>query len=389
MAWAELHCSPGQAGLRAAQAAARLKAGMAGKLRPAARWAWHYCPVPAAHLRQVPAAGHCLRIRKAQARTLPIPGQIVSSYHLGMVAPHSIKKRAFIPASNFIPSLRSLSMAEILVRKADGTSEPLDYNKMRQSLLRAGASRALCEEVIESLQPRMESGITTEEIYRMAFERLRELRVGAAARFGLKAALLRFGPDGHPFETFVGALLRGRGYVPSLRQTLRGKCVQHEIDVVASRPAIQGHPATKFIAECKFHNSPHLQCHIQTALYSWARFLDVHDANRDIDSGWLVTNTKFSYDVIQYSDCVGLKLLGWSFPREESIQVRIEENKLYPTTLLSRLDRRGFEMLHSAGIILVKDVASMQEERLRQLGFSEKYAAGIKDEAKRVMSGRG
>ena len=280
-------------------------------------------------------------------------------------------------------------MAELTVRKADGSAEPLDYNKMRRSLSRAGASRALSDEVIDSIQPRMHAGITTDEIYKMAFERLREMKAGAAARFGLKAALLKFGPDGHPFETFVAALLKGRGYTTQLRQTLRGKCIQHEIDVVASRPAIPGHKATKFISECKFHNSPHLQCHIQTALYSWARFLDVHAANPGIDSGWLVTNTKFSYDVIQYSDCVGLKLLGWSFPRDESLQVRIEENKLYPITVLPRLDRREFVALHDAGFILVKDVASAQEDRLRALGFSEKEADGIKEDAKKVMSGRG
>ena len=279
-------------------------------------------------------------------------------------------------------------MAEIMVRKADGTSEPLDYNKIRHSLSRAGASRALCEEVIESLQARMRSGITTDQIYGLAFERLRELKMGAAARFGLKAALMKFGPDGHPFETYVAALLKGRGYSTQLRQTLRGKCVQHEVDVVASRPAIPGHPATKFIAECKFHNSPHLQCHIQTALYSWARFLDVHDASRDIDSGWLVTNTKFSFDVIQYSDCVGLKLLGWSFPEKESIQIRIEENQLYPTTVLPSLTRRTFEVLHSNGIITVKGLLAVPDERLRDLRLNEKETARLREEGKRVLSNR-
>jgi hypothetical protein len=280
-------------------------------------------------------------------------------------------------------------MAEILVRKADGSMEPLDYNKVRHALSRAGANRALAEEVIESLQSRIHSGISTEQIYGMAFERLRDIQPGAAARFGLKSALFKFGPDGHPFETFICAALKGRGYAAQPRQTVRGKCVQHEIDVVASRPAIKGHNATHFIAECKFHNSPSLKCHIQTALYSWARFEDVHAASPDIDAGWLITNTKFSYDAIQYADCVGLKLLGWSFPRDESMQVRIEENRLYPTTMISRLDRRGFEALHNAGIILVKDVAAMQEEQLRKLGFSDKQASAIKDEAKKIMSNRG
>ena len=86
---------------------------------------------------------------------------------------------------------------------------------------------------------------------------------------------------------------------------------------------------------------------------------------------------------------MGLKLLGWSFPRDESLQVRIEENKLYPITVLPRLDRREFVALHDAGFILVKDVASAQEDRLRALGFSEKEADGIKEDAKKVMSGRG
>lgn len=280
-------------------------------------------------------------------------------------------------------------MSEIFVRKADGSLEPLDFGKMRKSLRRSGVSRALSEEVIDSIQPHIFSGISTDEIYRLAFKKLAYLKQGAAARFGLKSALFKFGPDGHPFETFIAALLKGRGYSTLLRQIVKGRCVSHEVDIIASRPQIPGHRATRCIVECKFHNSKKLKCHVQTALYSWARFLDIHEANSEIDSGWLVTNTKFSSDAIAYADCVGLKLLGWSFPPDESIQIRIEENKLYPTTLISRLDRRGFEALHKAGIILVKEVAAMPEEQLIGLGFSKKQAYAIKAEAKSILSSRG
>ena len=279
-------------------------------------------------------------------------------------------------------------MAEILVRKGDGSLEPLDYNKIRSALRRTGASGSLVNEVIDSLSSRVYQNIPTAEIYKLAFDSLREIKPGAAARFGLKNALLKLGPDGYPFETFMGALLKGRGYSTLLRQIVQGKCISHEIDVIATRGQYGEHAPTKCIVECKFHNSAHFECHIQTALYSWARFLDVRERNRDIDSVWLATNTKFSRDVIVYSDCVGLKLVGWSFPENESIQVRIEENKLYPITLLSSLDRRTFTYLHDANIITVKDLAAAPVEQLRALRLRDREIDKLKHEAKMILSGR-
>lgn len=279
-------------------------------------------------------------------------------------------------------------MAKIFVTKGDGTLAPLDYDKVRLSLRKSGASSALTSEVMELLETKLYDKIPTSEIHRLAFSELRSLQPGAAARFGLKQALLKLGPEGYPFETFVGALLKGRGYSTQLRQILRGNCISHEIDVIAARPEIPGHRATKCIVECKFHNSPHFKCHVQSALYTWARFLDVQRKNLDIDSAWLATNTKFSGEVVAYSDCVGLKLLGWSFPSDESIQVRIEEKRLYPITVLSCLDRRLFEKLHSSGIILVKELIDAPKERLREVRISDGDVERLKIEAKRIMSAR-
>jgi len=279
-------------------------------------------------------------------------------------------------------------MAEIFVRKADGSLEPLDYNKIRFALKRAGASGPLANEVVDSLASKIYQNIPTQEIYKLAFEALSEMKPGAAARFGLRNALLELGPDGYPFETFVGALLKGRGYSTQLRQIVQGRCIQHEIDVIATRGNYEGHKPTKSIVECKFHNSPHYECHIQSALYTWARFLDVCDRTPDIDSVWLATNTKFSRDVIAYGDCVGLKLLGWSFPENESIQIRIEENKLYPITLMPCLDRRAFSALHDAGIILVKDIISAPEETLRSLRLRDRDIERLKSDAKVVLSSK-
>src|SRR3989344_3201217 len=277
---------------------------------------------------------------------------------------------------------------QIFVKKADGTTEPLDYNKIRHALRRAGASGQMVDEIIDALNSRIKNNMETSEMYRMAYNELSEMRPGAAARFGLRKSLLKLGPDGYPFETFIGALLKGMGYETRLRQTLQGKCIQHEIDVLASRGQYGGRPPTKSIIECKFHNSQHYLCHIQSALYSWARFLDVRERNPGIKTAWLATNTKFSGDVIAYGDCVGLKLLGWSFPQDESIQVRIEENKLYPVTLLPHLERRTFAALHGAGIITVKELLAAPDEQLRKLRLSEKEISRLKEDTKLVLSNR-
>lgn len=280
-------------------------------------------------------------------------------------------------------------MPELMVTKSDGSLEPIDYNKVREALRRAGASRTLCDEVVESLQSKVYPNILSSKIYQLAFSELRDLRPGAAARFALKSALMKLGPDGYPFETFVGALLKGRGYYTELRQILQGRCVSHEIDVVATRPAIPNHSPTKAIVECKFHNAPYMRCHIQSALYSWARFEDIHANEASIDSVWLATNTKFSSDTIAYADCIGLKLLGWGFPADESIQVRIEENKLYPITILPNLNRRTFEILHAANLILVKDVLVTPDEKLQRMGLPANVVESLKEQGKQVMSARG
>lgn len=276
-------------------------------------------------------------------------------------------------------------MKEILIRKGDGTTEPFDASKLQASLRKAGASQAEVGEVTDSVMSILKAGMSTTEIYGKAFRELRRISKKAASKFGLKAALFKLGPEGYPFETFIGAVLKGRGYSTKLRQNLNGRCVNHEMDVIAERPAMNGKPATKAAVECKFHNAMGTLCHVQTALYCWARFLDIRETNPDIDSMWLVTNTKFSLDAIQYSDCIGLKLLGWSFPGDESLQIRIEENKLYPITVLHSLDRTSFSLLNGAELLLVKEIAEKGESGLAALGIQAGKAEQLVEEAEHLL----
>lgn len=271
---------------------------------------------------------------------------------------------------------------EMRVLKNDGTLEVFDRRKVEGALVKSGASGSLAAEVTDIVEGKLHENMRTSEIYRLAFETLASYKPGAAFRYGLKRALLDMGPEGYPFETFVGAVLAAHGSEVKLRQIVNGRCIQHEVDVVARQNG------KTLMYECKYHNRPGLRCHIQNALYTYARLLDLKGAGA-VDAGALATNTKFSYDVIQYSQCVGLGLLGWSYPQSGSLQELIEEKKLYPVNMLTGVDRHIFYRLHNVGIITVKEFLLATDSELERAGVHGKAIEKIRQQAHDVMNGNG
>ena len=210
------------------------------------------------------------------------------------------------------------------VIKKSGEREEYDENKIRQALLRSGTSEGEADEILEKLRGRIYNGITTHEIYRHVRQMLDRKR---KIRYSLKDAIFSLGPEGHFFESLVARLFQESGYAVRVRECVRGKCIPHEIDILAERGS------EKYMIECKFHNLSGTKCAIQTALYTYARFLDIAEM-MPIASPWLVTNTKFSCDVIAYARCVGMRLLGWRFPEDGGLESLLESHKLYPITIL-------------------------------------------------------
>ena len=81
---------------------------------------------------------------------------------------------------------------------------------------------------------------------------------------------------------------------------------------------------------------------------------------------WLVTNTRFSSDVVHYGECVGMGLLGWRYPEEAGLELLVERHRLYPVTILE-LRRGDIRTLLDNNIVLVKDVLCQQERVLSLL----------------------
>lgn len=248
-------------------------------------------------------------------------------------------------------------MAVILIKKADGEMEPFDVGKLYNSLKRSGSSKSLADQVVAHVESELVNGMTTQDIYKHAFNLLRQYeheQPVAAARYSIKRALLELGPSGFPFEQFVAGVMRAHGATEvEAGVAMQGKCVPHEVDVVGKAHG------KRFGMEVKFHNSLSTKTDLKVALYIKARFDDLALAKGEnkIEQGWLVTNTRFTRNVIRYAKCTGsLKLMGWDYPRNRGLEVLIEEAHLHPVTMLTTLTNREKRNLLDMDKVLCRDV---------------------------------
>lgn len=274
----------------------------------------------------------------------------------------------------------------LIVTKASGIQSVYEPDKLRKSLHKSGADDATINFILQNIKPQLFDGIPTKKIYRMAYAMLKKTSKETASKYKLKNAIFELGPSGYPFEIFIAEILKQKGYKVKIGQTLKGKCVKHEVDVVADKGD------RHFIIECKYHHSAGIICDVKIPLYIKARFDDIEqklDRQNESDSkfhqGWVVTNTRFSRDAIQYGTCAGLHLLGWDFPLNGSLKDQIDEAGLYPITCLHSISRLEKQQLLDKEIILCKKLIN-QENLLLKIGISQPRLKVIINEAKTLSS---
>lgn len=242
---------------------------------------------------------------------------------------------------------------QIQIIKANGEREPFSEFKLSRSLRRSGSSPRLTEQIVAHIKKELRDGIKTRDIYAHARKLLIREKEPLAARYSLKEALMALGPSGHPFEAFVGEIMKTLGYKVSLRQILKGRCVNHEVDVVARKGN------RHIMVETKFHNSHGFKSDIKVALYIKARFDDIlqsSDRKQHVHEAWLVTNTKFSRDAIKYGKCNDMNLIGWNYPASGSLQEIVEQSQLTPITSLTSLSIAQKKSLIRRDIVLCSDL---------------------------------
>lgn len=273
----------------------------------------------------------------------------------------------------------------VTVIKTTGKKEEFDGGKVWRAVKRAGASDEVAKRVTDEVDRRLYDGISTREIYKITFNILDRERHSLASRYDLKRAIMRLGPAGFSFETYLGEILREHGRKVEIRQMIPGKCVEHEIDIICEEK-----PGSFTMIECKYHNSEGIYTGLKQALYTYARFLDLEGrwkkfGGMKFDSVCLATNTKFSDKAIAYGKCKGMRLLGWRYPTDEGIETMIESKGLYPVTILRRLDSKSKEKLSNANLMIIKDLLDRSIEDLTyRTNISQERMRGIVKEARDI-----
>ncbi len=227
----------------------------------------------------------------------------------------------------------------------------------------------MTDEVVREAAERLPQKLTTRAL-RERVERLLSMRDARhAARYRLKQAILELGPEGYLFERLVARILQAMGFSVQIGQVVQGRCVPHEVDVVALKE--EAH----FMVECKFHHTAGRKCDVKTPLYVYARFKDIEDRWRRMPGHaarfhqvWLVNNTRFTADALQYGQCMGMHLVSWDFPKGGSLRRLVARTGSWPLTCLSGLSRRQKKWLLARGALLCADLVE-RPELLEQLGL--------------------
>lgn len=343
---------------------------------------------------------------------------------------------------------RENNQSDLVITKASGETEIFSAEKLRGSLMRSGADIDVVEEIVREISSWIVEGVTTRMIYDRAFQLLRKMTIGNAARYKLKKAMMELGPTGHPFEYFTGQIYKILGYDVEVGRVLEGLSVTHEMDVIATRTvtseldlSLGGEKDKKaetglrrcqiigklsdincylmhadtdtdtdtdaksetmgdlpfprkhqHLVECKFYISTGKNANVQVPLYVRSRINDIVSLRLGQPefegysfSGGIVTNTRFTEDAIAFGENSGLKLLSWDYPRGAGLREIIDREKIFPVTVLTRLTIAQKHQLMERGIVVCRQIAE-DESVLDILGLEPGKRAKIIEEVRQVAA---
>ena len=243
------------------------------------------------------------------------------------------------------------------VVKQSGDFVNFDPAKLRRSLVNSGANDFVVDTIMRKIQDEIFEGISTKQIYKIAFSLLKRDSNSQAARYNLRSAIRLLGPAGFFFEKYIARLFAAENYEVVTNKTLQGKCVSHEVDVVVKKNNIIA------MIECKFHGGRDAVTDVKIPLYIFSRFNDLKEQEHTVFSKkdhisecWIVTNNRFSGDAIQFATCSGIKLLSWDFPLNNNLNTKNYNESLYPVTCLTTLSLAEKDKLLILDIILAKEL---------------------------------
>ena len=239
------------------------------------------------------------------------------------------------------------------VLNLQGQLEMFSKNKVFLSAKRAGASPELARQIAKDIESHVQEGTKTSDIYKLVKKGLHRQDKSSGYRFTLKQAIKDLGPSGFPFEKYIADIYRAHGYNVKTNVKIKGEYATHEVDFIARKNN------EILVGECKFRKSSSDNIDLKTVLRVYARRIDIiggiYFKGAPIKP-IIVTNSRFSTQVVKYANGHDIKLLGWRYPKDGGLEQMIEAEKLYPITILPSFRKGLMNDFYREGIMLAKDV---------------------------------
>lgn len=276
-------------------------------------------------------------------------------------------------------------MNNISITKKSGETVVFDSDKLKRSLIQSGASQNDADFVTDVISKNIVDGMSTHKVYKLAYSLLRKRSGKVAGRYRLKKAIFDMGPTGYPFENLVSELIKLKGFTTEIGQVLNGACIQHEVDVLAEKPG------NTIFVECKFHNDVRRKSDVKVSLYVNSRFNDLKKKwEQDADDqhnfeGWIVTNTRFTKDAIEYGICAGLTMISWDYPAHGNLRQLIDSSGFHPITTMQSITKKEKAYLLENEIILCRHMIN-QTSLLTRMGIKENRISKIISEAIQISA---
>lgn len=249
------------------------------------------------------------------------------------------------------------------IKKSGGGYQSFDPTKLCDSIKKAGAPGHVADNICEIVQQKIKPGASSSNIFREALRHLVKEDLDIAARYSLRRGINSLGPAGFLFEQYVEAVLRSHGFKTRRNVIMKGKCVTHEIDIVAEKGD------KSYLVEAKYRNEEGIRTHIDQVMYAEAKVKDINNNSLNKKKKkhylpWLITNTKFTDNSINYAKCYGLELTGWTYPKKNSLEDMVVKNKVYPVTVIPSITKPALEEVAKRGMILAQDLLPYSVEDL-------------------------
>ncbi|MGK0296354.1 MAG: hypothetical protein ACI884_002532 [Ulvibacter sp.] len=273
---------------------------------------------------------------------------------------------------------------KIKIVKHSGDVVDFDPEKLKKSLLKSGASLIVVEDILNKIGKEIYEGISTKQIYKRAFSLLKKEANSHAARYNLREGLRLLGPAGFFFEKYIARLFTVEGYLTVTNLILQGKCVSHEIDVLAESNNVI------IMIECKFHSRREVASDVKVPLYVFSRFNDLKEKQHvifslkdTISKCWIATNNRFTSDAIDFAKCSGINLLSWDYPKHNNLKTKNDIDCLYPVTCLTTLSIAEKDKLLVLDVILAKELIN-NSDKLVKIGLSSNRIKNVLKEAREL-----